>query len=145
MKSQEGETTTSSEKETFLLARKLAERFSGDEVVLLTGDLGAGKTVFAKGIAAGLSLKDVNQVCSPSYTLVNIYESRFPIYHMDLYRLEKKEELDDLGWEDFLGQGVIVVEWAEKMDFPLEAIHVHILVTGEKTRVIRIKKSGSSR
>lgn len=122
---------TNSERETFLLAKKLAKDFKGQEVVLLIGELGAGKTVFAKGIAAGLGMKDVHQVCSPSYTLINIYKAKYPIFHIDLYRLEKNAEILDLGWEDYLGQGIIVVEWAEKLKFNLDAIRV-ILHIGKK-------------
>ncbi len=118
------EYNTNSERETFLLAKKLSQGFKGDEVVFLEGELGTGKTVFAKGLAAGLGLKDFHQVCSPSYTLVNIYQAKFPIYHIDLYRLEKDSEIQDLGWEDYLGQGVIIVEWAEKVRFNLDAIRV---------------------
>ena len=118
------EYVTNSERETFLLAKKLSQGFKGDEVVFLEGELGTGKTVFAKGLAAGLGLKDFHQVCSPSYTLVNIYQAKFPIYHIDLYRLEKDSEIMDLGWEDYLGQGVIIVEWAEKVKFNLDAIRV---------------------
>lgn len=118
------EYVTNSERETFLLAKKLSQGFEGDEVVFLEGELGTGKTVFAKGLAAGLGLKDFHQVCSPSYTLVNIYHAKFPIYHIDLYRLEKDSEILDLGWEDYLGQGVIIVEWAEKVKFNLDAIRV---------------------
>jgi len=125
------EYTTYSEEETFLLAKRLAEDFMGQEVVLLTGELGAGKTIFAKGVAAGLGLKDVHQVCSPSYTLINIYQAKYPIFHIDLYRLGKNSEILDLGWEDYLGQGVIIVEWAEKMKFNLDGIHV-ALHMGEK-------------
>ena len=118
------EYVTNSERETFLLAKKLSQGFKGEEVVFLEGELGTGKTVFAKGLAAGLGLKDFHQVCSPSYTLVNIYQAKFPIYHIDLYRLEKDSEIMDLGWEDYLGQGVIIVEWAEKVKFNLDAIRV---------------------
>ena len=117
---------TNSEKETFLLAKKLARDFKGQEVVFLIGELGAGKTVFAKGIAAGLGIRDVHQVCSPSYTLINIYKAKYPIFHIDLYRLAKNAEILDLGWEDYLGQGVIVVEWAEKIRFNLDAVQVTI-------------------
>ncbi len=129
---------TNSEKETFLLAKNLAKNFRGKEVVLLEGELGAGKTIFAKGIAAGLGLKDVHQVCSPSYTLVNIYQAKYPIYHIDLYRLSKDAEIMDLGWEDYLGQGVIVVEWAEKIHFELEAIYVTLIIEKGDKRKIRI-------
>jgi tRNA threonylcarbamoyladenosine biosynthesis protein TsaE len=120
----EKEYSTNSERETFLLAKKLAKDFKGQEVVLLIGELGAGKTVFAKGIAAGLGLKDVHQVCSPSYTLINVYQAKYPIFHIDLYRLETKEEILGLGWEDYLGRGIIVVEWAEKIKFNLAAFRV---------------------
>jgi tRNA threonylcarbamoyladenosine biosynthesis protein TsaE len=120
----EKEYLTNSENGTFLLAKKLAKDFRGQEVVFLIGELGAGKTVFAKGIAAGLGLKDVHQVCSPSYTLVNIYEAKYPIFHIDLYRLGTNAEILDLGWEDYLGKGIIVVEWAEKIKFNLDAIRV---------------------
>lgn len=127
-----------SEQETFLLARDLAGNFKGDEVVLLEGELGAGKTVFAKGIASGLGLKDVHQVCSPSYTLVNIYQAEYPIYHIDLYRLNRNSEILDIGWEDYLGQGVIIVEWAEKIKFSLDAIRVTLKIEEGDRRRIRI-------
>ena len=133
-----GKHVTRSEGETIELARKLAQDFEGREVVLLSGELGAGKTVFSKGIAAGLNLEDTNQVCSPSFTLINIYPAKFPIFHMDLYRLGKKSDIYDLGWEDYLGQGVIIVEWAEKMDYELEAIRISISIGEEDERIIRI-------
>ncbi len=127
----EKEYLTNSERETFLLAKKLAKDFKGQEVVLLKGELGAGKTIFAKGIAAGLGMKNVHQVCSPSYTLINIYQAKYPIFHVDLYRLRKNSEILDLGWEDYLGQGIIIVEWAEKIKFNLDAINV-TLQMGER-------------
>jgi tRNA threonylcarbamoyladenosine biosynthesis protein TsaE len=130
--------TSASEDETFLLAQKLAGSFQGTEVVLLTGELGAGKTVFAKGIAAGLGLDDVHQVCSPSFTLVNIYKAKFPIYHIDLYRLSEKSEIDDLGWEEYLDRGVVIVEWAEKLDMAVQAIRINIEVMDDRTRKIVI-------
>lgn len=136
------EFVTQSEEETFRLAHELAERLNGDEVVLLFGELGAGKTVFAKGIASGLGLEDHHHVCSPSFTLVNIYQAKFPIYHVDLYRLGTGAEIQDLGWEDYLGQGVVLVEWAEKLTFPLDAIHVRFEVIGENQRKITIAVQG---
>lgn len=129
---------TSSENETFSLAEQIGKRLKGTEVILLSGDLGAGKTIFAKGIAAGLDIDDIHHVTSPSYTLVNIYSAKFLIYHIDLYRLENESEIDDLGWEDFLGQGVILVEWAEKLKFDLEAIRIKIEILGDQKRRIRI-------
>ena len=133
------EYTTVSEAETLDLAKKLALNFRGDEVILLTGELGAGKTVFSKGLAAGLGLGDIHQVCSPSFTLINIYAAKVPIFHMDLYRLHTKADIYNLGWEDHLGQGVIIVEWAEKMEFEGEAVRVFITIGKDEERIIRIQ------
>jgi tRNA threonylcarbamoyladenosine biosynthesis protein TsaE len=134
----DSETTTHSEEETFELARAMARRFRGREVVLLSGELGAGKTIFAKGIAAGLGMKSYAQVCSPSFTIMNIYQARFPIYHFDLYRLEKSAEILDLGWEDYLDRGVVIVEWGERIPFDLEAIRVHIKKGRGDERIIEV-------
>jgi tRNA threonylcarbamoyladenosine biosynthesis protein TsaE len=130
---------STSEDETFELAQNLAGSFLGEEVVLLTGELGAGKTVFAKGIAAGLGLEDVNQVCSPTFTLVNIYQAKCPVFHIDLYRLGKDSEIDDLGWEDYLECGVVIVEWAEKLKMEMDAIRISIEVLSDETRKITIE------
>lgn len=130
--------TTHSAEETFALARKLAVGFKGKEIVLMTGELGAGKTVFAKGIAAGAGVTNTDRVSSPSFTLVNIYEGKHRVYHIDLYRLEREAEILDLGWEDFLGEGIVLVEWAEKLTFPLAGIRVRIEVVGDDEREITI-------
>ena len=76
---------------------------------------------------------------SPSYTLINVYKAKFLIFHMDLYRLESKNDIDDLGWEDNLGQGILVVEWAEKMDYPGETIRVTFEVRENQQRRITIR------
>lgn len=136
--------TTRSEEETFELARTMAAGFEGTEVVLLTGDLGAGKTVFAKGVAAGLGVADPGRVSSPSFTLVNIYEGRYRIFHVDLYRLERDDEIADLGWEDMLGRGVVIVEWAEKLSFPVEGISVTIETTGDDVRRVTVEEGLSA-
>ena len=129
---------TRSEEETFRLARNLSRNFRGDEVVLLIGKLGAGKTIFAKGIAAGLGLKEPGPVCSPSFTLLNVYQAKFPIFHFDLYRLEKGAEVEDLGLEDCLDRGVVIVEWAEKIPFNLEAIQIIIEKGKGDERIVKI-------
>lgn len=131
-------TVTRSGEETFELARRLAVGFKGTEVVLLTGELGAGKTVFAKGLAAGAGVADPDRVSSPSFTLVNVYEGRHRVFHIDLYRLDRAAEIADLGWEDMLGQGIVVVEWAEKLTFPVDGIRVLIEPTGDDERRISI-------
>ncbi len=117
---------TRSERGTLGLARKLARSFKGKEVVFLEGELGAGKTVFVKGIASGLGMKDTRRVCSPSFTIMNVYRAKFPIFHFDLYRLERSSDILDLGWEDYLERGVVVVEWAERIVFDYPAIRVVI-------------------
>jgi len=129
---------TWSEKETILTAEKLSTQFNGNEVVLLSGDLGAGKTVFTKGIALGLGLKDINQVCSPSYTILNIYKARFDIYHFDFYRLSPRET-KELGWEDYLDRGIIVAEWGEKMDYKGQALRIMIEIGKEEERIIEVR------
>jgi len=126
-----------SHEETVSLGSGLSKDFSGDEVVLLSGGLGSGKTILTKGIAMGLDVADVNQVRSPSFNLINIYQARYPLYHIDLYRLGGQKEIEDLGWEDFLGEGVIVIEWAEKMEYSGEAIRVSLEITGSSERKIR--------
>ncbi len=134
------EVLTASEEETFRLARDLSKNFRGDEVVLLTGELGAGKTIFAKGLAAGLGFRETRLVCSPTYTLLNIYQGRFPIYHFDLYRVDGEADVRDLGWEDYLGSGVVIVEWAEKLKLDLAGIRVSIRVGRGGKRKIRIDR-----
>lgn len=131
---------TRSEEETEAVARKIASGWSGTEVVLLQGELGAGKTVFARGLAAGLGVKNLGEVCSPSFTLVNIYQGKWPIYHIDLYRLDRQEDILDLGWEDYLGKGVIIVEWGEKIKFGFgqPVYYVQIQIDSQDIRRISI-------
>jgi len=131
-----------SSEETQAIARDLALGLRGDETVFLVGELGAGKTVFTKGLAAGLGFADVHQVCSPTFTLMNVYPARVPIFHFDLYRLSGSDDVIDLGFEDYLGEGVVVVEWAEKIAFPIEAITVVITVEPDERRRIEIDRTG---
>ena len=111
------------------------------EVVLLEGQLGAGKTVFAKGLAAGAGVRNIHQVCSPTFTLVNIYEGRHRIFHIDLYRLERAAEIEDLGWEDYLGEGIVVIEWAERLPFRIEGISVRIEGGPDDERRITVRRA----
>lgn len=136
---------TSSPAETIAAASELARGFKGDEVVFLIGELGAGKTVFAKGLAAGLGMKNIHRVCSPTFTIMNVYPARVPIYHFDLYRLGKAAEIRDLGFEDYVGEGVVVVEWAERMPDAFPAIEVLIEVGADDRRKIQIKQKNKNR
>lgn len=122
-------TSTSSESETEALGRRLAERLRPGDVVALFGQLGAGKTVLTKGLCAGLGV-DAELVTSPTFTILHEYTTgRLPVYHFDAYRVERLEELFDLGYEDyFFNGGVCVVEWADKVDeiLPAEALRIRI-------------------
>ena len=109
------EFVSSSADETFALALRIGEQLKGGEVFLLKGDLGAGKTVFASGLAAGLGI-DPADVTSPTFTLVNSHEGRLRLFHVDLYRLERADDLG-LGLEEIFDneESVVVVEWAERL------------------------------
>ena len=109
------EITTKSAEESKRLGFHLGKLLKKGDVVGLMGDLGAGKTVFTQGVAEGLKVKDY--VTSPTFTLINQYEGGLPFYHFDVYRLDDPEELLDLGYEEyFYGEGVTVIEWAEKIE-----------------------------
>ena len=100
---------SNSEEETEALGRRLGEILDQSTVVAFTGDLGAGKTAFARGLAKGLDIPD--RVTSPTFTIVNEYEGgRLPLFHFDMYRLSSADELFDIGWEDYLARGENVKE-----------------------------------
>lgn len=124
------------------VAAALAATLAAGDVVLLYGDLGAGKTAFVKGLATGLGLAAA-QVTSPTFTLVHEYgHGRLPLLHLDLYRLERTE-LDEVGLDpDLAARGVVVVEWAERLRAaPAPAIHVTIVDRGGDERRITIRRS----
>jgi tRNA threonylcarbamoyladenosine biosynthesis protein TsaE len=110
-------------------------------VVLLLGALGTGKTTLTRGLANGLGLQDPTLVHSPSFTIVNIYQGRCPIYHVDLYRLRGERDLSSVGLEDFLGQdGVTIIEWGERLGSDRDAdLVVELNDSGGDTRIIRTK------
>ena len=108
-----------SEEQTYATAKDLAQSLKIPAHVLLFGDLGAGKTVFAKGLADGFGIKDVDEVSSPTFTLINQYAGRVRIYHIDLYRIEAGtlNALEGLGLEEIFDdpQAAVIVEWAERL------------------------------
>lgn len=115
------------EQETEKLGASLAEKLHAGDVVAYQGDLGAGKTAFTRGLARGLGC--TGRVTSPTFTIVNEYEGRVPLFHFDFYRLGDEEELWDIGWEDYLSRGgVCAVEWSESFPgaIPPEAVCVSI-------------------
>lgn len=130
---------THSEAETATVGRELAARLQPGEVVLLFGELGAGKTAFVRGLAEGLGI-DPGKVSSPTFTIVQEYGGgRVPLLHVDLYRLESRE-VDDLGLEELGAEAVTAVEWAERLPrIPEHAVHVTLKHAGESTRDVTIR------
>ncbi len=132
--------TSHSEDETLALAGKLASLFKPGDVLVLTGVLGAGKTVFVKGLAAAMGI-DESLVNSPSFTIVNEYTGKLPLYHFDLYRLDDVSELYEIGWDDYLGrEGLVVIEWGEKAKeyLPARYYQVNFGIIDEQQREIDI-------
>ena len=106
---------TTSEEETAAVGRQVADGLSAGAVVLLYGDLGAGKTAFVRGLAEGLRVSP-DEVSSPTFTIMQEYRGgRLPLFHVDLYRLNDPREIDDLGLEEIAAEGVLAIEWAEKL------------------------------
>jgi tRNA threonylcarbamoyladenosine biosynthesis protein TsaE len=132
--------TTHSEQETADVGRELAGALATGSVVLLFGDLGAGKTAFVRGFAEGLGIS-CDDVSSPTFTLIQEYRGgRVPLFHVDLYRLDDPREIDDLGLDEIATEGVMAIEWAEKLrDVPRGAIEVRIAHGGGDAREIEIR------
>lgn len=130
---------------TFEFAKKIGENLKSGDVLCLDGDLGVGKTVFTKGVAVGLGIKD--DVSSPTFTLIQeYYGGRLPLYHFDVYRIDGPWDMDDLGYEEyFYGEGVCLVEWGSMIKelFPENTIYVRIekdLEKGFDYRKITVSK-----
>ena len=135
-----GDFSTTSADQTFTLAMRIGEQLTGGEVFLLSGDLGAGKTVFAKGLAAGLGIEPTD-VTSPSFTLVNSHAGRLRFVHVDLYRLDPGGH-GELGLEEILDdpKTVTAIEWAERLSLaPESAIAVNISYVSTTERGIAIR------
>lgn len=132
--------TTTTSDESFSLGKHLGASARPGDVFALSGELGSGKTILAKGIAEGIGITE--DITSPTFTLLEIYESRLPFYHFDLYRIESDAELEQLYFEDYWeGNGVSVIEWAERAEarLPDTAIRIHIEYINSTTRSICIE------
>ncbi len=129
--------------DTIAAGARLAKKLKRGDVVALIGELGAGKTVFTKGIAGGLGVKDARYVNSPTFVIIKEYKGRLPLYHFDLYRLDESSVIDAENFEEyFYGDGVSVIEWADKARglLPKKYFEVKLSVAGENKRKIEIKK-----
>lgn len=130
--------TTSSEHETFALGQQIAASLEPGTFVLLHGDLGAGKTAFVRGMAAGLGANP-DDVSSPTFVLIQHYNGRIPLVHVDLYRLESGAAVDDLGLEEMASGAVVAIEWAERLPRPMDgSVTVTIEDLGQDSRRITI-------
>lgn len=138
--------TTGSEDETLSLGIQIGRLIERPMLVLLQGDLGAGKTVLARGIARGLGVSEQTPITSPTFTLMNHYPARFDLYHFDLYRLSDPDELIELGFDEFAhGTGVSLVEWPERMeDRGFGRLRVELTRSGESDRQVRFDARGDA-
>ncbi|MEG1720332.1 MAG: tRNA (adenosine(37)-N6)-threonylcarbamoyltransferase complex ATPase subunit type 1 TsaE [Pseudoflavonifractor sp.] len=136
---------SSSEAETEQIGADLGATICAGKVIAFTGDLGAGKTAFTRGLARGLGIGE--RVCSPTFTIVNEYEDgRLPLFHFDMYRLGSSHELYDIGWEDYLTRGgICAVEWSENIADALEGDCIRVDIrrgAGENDRIITMTDGG---
>lgn len=129
---------------TRTFARKLSERLQAGDVVLLQGNLGAGKTEFVKGMTEGFGVTE--PVTSPTFALLNIYQGRIPVYHFDLYRLNRPEELYEIGFDEFVGgSGVALVEWPDLFAAEMPDEYLKVIIgpgAGPAERTIRVEPQG---
>ncbi|MBP2646257.1 MAG: tsaE [Firmicutes bacterium] len=140
-----GEFITTRPEETLQLGKRVAAKLEAGDVICLSGDLGAGKTLFTQGIAEGLGVSE--DVTSPTFTIMQVYEEgRLAIYHFDLYRLDRIDELENIGFDEYIGHaGVAIIEWADKFReyMPQEYLWIEILLGQEPNeRIIRVNGVG---
>lgn len=132
-----------SAEQTRLLGEQLGRLLPAGSLVLLQGDLGAGKTCLATGIARGVGVDSATPITSPTYTLLNSYQGQLPLYHFDLYRLADGEELDELGFDEYFnGDGVALVEWPERHPELIEqGVLIELSYVDECSRQLKVSAS----
>lgn len=132
---------TNSPEETIALGKKIGTKLKPGDILAFYGDLGSGKTTMIKGICLGLGVKEQDIVKSPSFIMINEYQGRDPIYHIDLYRIKNTEEILSIGFDEYLyGGGVCLIEWAEKAEgqLPENLIKIELETISQNERKIRI-------
>ena len=118
---------THSAQETFQAGYRLGSMLEKGDVVCLTGELGTGKTAFTGGIASALGIE--GYITSPTFTIVNEYEGKIPLYHFDVYRIAESSEMFEIGFEEYLeGQGIVVIEWAELIRDVIPDEHIRVII-----------------
>ena len=133
--------------ETLKLGKRIGKLLRKRDVVALSGEFGSGKTTLIKGIAGGLGVKETRYVNSPSFVIVKEYKGRLPVYHFDIHRLDKLSELDTVGYEDFFyGDGVVLIEWADKIKklLPAEYLDIRLSLKDENSRFIELNGMGNN-
>lgn len=134
---------SNSAQQTHALGRRLSAILASGDVVCLYGDLGTGKTCLVQGVCQGLECED--PAVSPSFTLVNEYPGPLPVYHLDCYRLKGAEELEQIGYEEYLGMvGVVIIEWAERITerLPEERLDIRLERVSDSERRITLEPRG---
>ena len=127
--------------ETQKLGKIIGTAVTGGTVLTLTGDLGSGKTAFVQGLARGLEVPDDYYITSPSYTLINEYPGRHPLFHVDLYRISDPMDMEDIGLYEILrNSGIVAIEWADRIEKKLlpDSITIRFEITDDDTRKICI-------
>ena len=135
------EIVSSSVEKTKKLGARIGKLLKKSSVVALSGEFGAGKTTLIKGIAKGLGVRETRYVNSPSFVIVKQYKGRFSVYHFDIHRIDKSSELETVGYEDFFyGDGVTLIEWADKIKelLPNEYLDIHLSIKDENSRLIEL-------
>jgi len=138
---------THSTDETRKLGQKIGILIKQPLVIALTGDLGSGKTAFVQGLAKGLAVPDGYYITSPTFTLINEYPGRYPLVHVDLYRLETIDGLEDIGLDEMLhGQAVLAIEWADKLwdGLPAEHLLITLEIIDDDRRTLGLNATGQN-
>jgi tRNA threonylcarbamoyladenosine biosynthesis protein TsaE len=136
---------THSADETHAVGKTVGEWIEEKTVIALTGDLGAGKTVWVQGLARGLGVPEDDYVTSPTYTLINEYPGRIPLFHIDLYRLDDTVDIEEIGLMDILhGDGIVAIEWADRLRpyLPPERLDVRLTIEDDSVRKIGLSAYG---
>lgn len=137
--------STNSSEDTHRLGKRIGSSLTTGIVISLTGELGSGKTTIVQGLARGLEVPENYYITSPTYTLINEYAGRYPLFHVDLYRIEGSNAFEEIGLYDILdGEGVVAIEWADKLNAIdlYEYIHISFEILTETSRKIHITAYG---
>jgi tRNA threonylcarbamoyladenosine biosynthesis protein TsaE len=141
------ETTTHSAEETRTVGERLGRNITAATTIALIGDLGSGKTVFVQGIGRGLHVPAEYYITSPTFTLINEYPGRLRLHHVDLYRIEDPIDIEEIGLHEIMGgDGVTVIEWAERLggELPAQHICIHLELSNDQARHMTITAAGSA-